>query len=104
MCHGASSGTTRTTRPSRSRKTTSTAKRMKNVWIEAAGRSQIPSPGSRLSRPSSPRNRRSGASATVHRSQTLPPFARKSTTCRLRIPIIAVGIGAFARTGRHSNQ
>src|SRR5262249_7530138 len=79
--HGLRLGTILTTTWSLSTNTTSIAKRMKNVCTDHSGRSTSPSPGSRLLRPSSPRERRRNVSARVQLSQiTRPSSSRRRTT------------------------
>src|SRR3954454_3064354 len=60
MRQGRNDGTTSSTTSSRSQNTASMVKRMKNMWIEPAGRNSIASPGASDERPSKPRRRDHG--------------------------------------------
>src|SRR4051794_27725745 len=74
--HGRNRSATPSTRRSRSRKTASIAKRMKNVCTDPAGRRRTPSSAGSCDFPSNPRIRLNGVSATRQRSQTTSPFDR----------------------------
>ena len=76
--HGRMEWRIRTTRPSPSTKTTSSGKRMKNMWTELHGRSANPCPAGSSARNMSPRNRERIPSATTTWSATTAPVTVSS--------------------------
>src|SRR3954452_3264891 len=100
--------TTLRTTSSRSRKTTSIAKRMKNMCTELVGRIRSPSPSSSVVRPSRTRIRVGAVSATMQRSQATVPSGRLSTQsppCARPRPMLGILLGrACARHPRPASH